>query len=70
LLYRERLQKKMDERQRDGKILAVMMIDLDRFKIVNDTLDQQAGDLLLQNVAHAFKECGGDELIVFLSEIA
>lgn len=79
LLFKERLQITMDERQRDGKKLAVMMIDLDRFKIVNDTLGHQAGDMLLQNVAQALKECvgeqdtiarlGGDEFIVLLAGI-
>jgi diguanylate cyclase (GGDEF)-like protein len=55
------------------------MIDLDRFKIVNDTLGHQTGDLLLQHAAHSLQECvgeqgviarlGGDEFIVLLSPI-
>ncbi|WP_239615745.1 EAL domain-containing protein [Cohnella mopanensis] len=79
LLFKERLQAAMEERLRDGKKLAVMMIDLDRFKIVNDTLGHQTGDLLLQHAAHAMQECvgeqgviarlGGDEFIVLLSPI-
>jgi diguanylate cyclase (GGDEF)-like protein/PAS domain S-box-containing protein len=77
LLFKERLNKTIEDRQRDDKQLAVMMIDLDRFKIVNDTLGHQTGDLLLQLVAQSMKEClreqdtiarlGGDEFIVLLS---
>lgn len=79
LLFKERLNSTMEERQRDNMKLAVMMIDLDRFKMVNDTLGHQAGDLLLQRVAQSLKECvgeqdtiarlGGDEFIVLLSRI-
>jgi diguanylate cyclase (GGDEF)-like protein len=79
LLFKERLEITMDDRRRDGKKLAVMMIDLDRFKIVNDTMGHQTGDLLLQNAAQALKDCvgeldtiarlGGDEFIVLLSMI-
>ncbi|BBI36272.1 EAL domain-containing protein [Cohnella abietis] len=79
LLFKDQLQTAMEDRKRDGRKLAVMMIDLDRFKIVNDTLGHQAGDLLLQRVAHSLRECvgeqdiiarlGGDEFIVLLSVI-
>ncbi|QMV41799.1 EAL domain-containing protein [Cohnella cholangitidis] len=79
LLFKDQLQAAMDDRLRDGKKLAVMMIDLDRFKIVNDTLGHQTGDLLLQHAAVSLKECvgdmgiiarlGGDEFIVLLSPI-
>jgi diguanylate cyclase (GGDEF)-like protein/PAS domain S-box-containing protein len=79
LLFRDRLRKAMNERQRDGQTLAVMMIDLDRFKIVNDTLGHQVGDELLQSVAQVLNaslgeqdtlaRLGGDEFIVLLSTI-
>ncbi|WP_167747221.1 EAL domain-containing protein [Cohnella luojiensis] len=79
LLFKEKLSEAMEDRVRDGKKLAVMMIDLDRFKIVNDTLGHQTGDSLLQHVAQELKECvgeqdiiarlGGDEFIVMLSSI-
>jgi len=79
LLFKDQLQIAMDERMQDGKKLAVMMIDLDRFKIVNDTLGHQTGDLLLQRAAQGLKECvgardiiarlGGDEFIVLLTSI-
>ena len=57
LLFKERLNQTMEDRRRDNKQLAVMMIDLDRFKIVNDTLGHQTGDSLLQLAANSMKEC-------------
>jgi diguanylate cyclase (GGDEF)-like protein len=61
------------------KRLAVMFLDLDRFKIVNDTLGHAIGDLLLQNVVHRLTAClrendllarwGGDEFVLLLPQI-
>lgn len=80
LLFKDRLQEAMQERSQDGYSLAVMMIDLDRFKIVNDTLGHQTGDSLLTHAAGILKECvgekdiiarlGGDEFIVLLPILA
>jgi diguanylate cyclase (GGDEF)-like protein len=60
-------------------MLAVMFIDLDRFKIVNDTLGHAVGDLLLQSVVERLTDCirqgdaiarwGGDEFTLLLPEI-
>ena len=60
--------------RRGGPSLAVLMLDLDRFKEVNDTLGHPAGDTLLQAVATRLRECvrettliarlGGDEFAV------
>ncbi|WP_158602423.1 EAL domain-containing protein [Cohnella endophytica] len=79
LRFKDQLQQAMGDRERDGGQLAVMMIDLDRFKIVNDTLGHQMGDLLLQHAAQMLRDCvgeqdiiarlGGDEFIVLLTKI-
>lgn len=60
-------------------ILAVMFLDLDRFKLVNDTMGHAAGDRLLVEVAKRLSECmfestflarmGGDEFMVFVSDL-
>ena len=66
--------------QRYRRSFAVMFIDLDRFKFVNDTLGHEAGDKLLQEISTRFKDClrtsdvvsrlGGDEFVVLLHEVS
>lgn len=75
-LFQDRLSIAMERARRTGTQTALLTIDLDHFKQVNDTLGHHAGDLLLQNVARLFASrvrrsdtvarTGGDEFAVIL----
>ena len=79
LLFHDRLQHALLRAARDGEQLAILFIDLDRFKNVNDTLGHHIGDELLQQVAaqlsarlrdgDTLARLGGDEFIVLLEKI-
>jgi diguanylate cyclase len=56
-LFRERLARAMDRARRDQRQLALMFLDLDRFKLVNDSLGHDAGDKLLKHVAQVLGDC-------------
>ena len=66
--------------KRFKKQLAVLFIDLDRFKLINDTMGHGAGDYVLKTVAERFKQClrdtdtiarlGGDEFVVLVQDLA
>ncbi len=66
--------------RRENQQLAVIFIDLDRFKVINDTLGHHVGDLLLIEVANRLSACvresdivarlGGDEFVVTLTSLA
>jgi diguanylate cyclase (GGDEF)-like protein/PAS domain S-box-containing protein len=79
-LLADRLERSILQAQRNGAQLAVLYVDLDRFKTINDTLGHAIGDRFLKTVAPrlcaAVRETdtvarsGGDEFIVVLPEIA
>ena len=79
VLFNDRLTHALERAMRDQGQLAVMFIDLDRFKQVNDTLGHQFGDQLLQNVARKFQRVirasdtlarlGGDEFALLVEDI-
>lgn len=79
-LLRERLQQAMSGSARTLSYGAVLMIDLDNFKTVNDTQGHDVGDQLLVEVAQRISECvrhsdtvarlGGDEFVVMLVDLA
>ena len=57
VLFRDRLAQAMARARRSAAPMALMFIDLDRFKIVNDSLGHEVGDRLLQHVAHTLTQC-------------
>jgi diguanylate cyclase (GGDEF)-like protein/PAS domain S-box-containing protein len=57
LLFRDRLAQAMARAKRQGRSMALMFLDLDRFKLVNDELGHEAGDLLLRHVAKTLTGC-------------
>jgi diguanylate cyclase (GGDEF)-like protein/PAS domain S-box-containing protein len=75
----EQLERQIAQAQQANRHLAVLFIDLDHFKTVNDSLGHHAGDQLLCEVAHRFTRCvrsadivarlGGDEFVIVLTDI-
>ncbi len=57
VLFRDRLREGMKRAQRSGRALGLMFLDLDRFKVVNDSLGHEVGDRLLQHVSQALTSC-------------
>ncbi len=75
-MFSKLLNQSLSQARRAGQQMAVLLIDLDRFKNINDTLGHDAGDLLLQEVGKRLQSClresdtvarlGGDEFVVLL----
>ncbi|HEY8643728.1 MAG TPA: EAL domain-containing protein [Candidatus Dormibacteraeota bacterium] len=75
-LLGDRLRQALLTSQRDRESLSLLIMDIDRFKEINDTLGHHIGDLLLQETANRLREClrdsdtvarlGGDEFAVIL----
>ena len=79
-LFDRKLAQALNQTRATNKMLAVMFLDLDRFKTINDTLGHTVGDRLLKNVVERLKSClrekdiiarwGGDEFTLLLPEIS
>ena len=80
VLFRDRLEQEMKHAQSGAHAMALLFIDLDRFKEVNDLLGHDAGDMLLAGAARRIQGClrpgdtvarlGGDEFTVILTDMA
>ncbi len=80
LLLQDRLKQAMLEAGQNDRLVAVMFLDLDRFKTINDTLGHDIGDALLKTVAERLAIClrpgdtvsrlGGDEFTLILANVA
>lgn len=78
-LFLDRLEHALARRQRAGETIAVIFLDLDNFKVINDTLGHDVGDQLLVAVARRLSDCvraydtiarlGGDEFTVLLEDV-
>jgi diguanylate cyclase (GGDEF)-like protein/PAS domain S-box-containing protein len=80
LLFNDRLEQTLERARREQEMCALIFLDLDGFKIINDTMGHSSGDLLLQNVAARIRttlrrgdtaaRLGGDEFVVILEKVA
>jgi len=80
ILLHERLTFQINHAKRKNQMIAVLLLDLNRFKLINDTLGYAAGDTLLQTVASRLKSClrevdivfrlGDDEFAVILEDVS
>ncbi|BAO44740.1 sensor domain-containing protein [Thiolapillus brandeum] len=80
LLFHDRLEQALAHADRNKQLVALLFLDLDRFKHVNDSIGHAGGDILLKEVATRLQDCvresdtvarmGGDEFIVLLSDFS
>jgi diguanylate cyclase (GGDEF)-like protein/PAS domain S-box-containing protein len=80
VLMRDRLNISLAQAQRWDQVVAVLLIDLDRFKVLNDTFGPAVGDEILREMAQRLRQCtregdtvarlGGDEFMVLLPNLA
>jgi diguanylate cyclase (GGDEF)-like protein/PAS domain S-box-containing protein len=78
LLLTDRITQALSAAKRKNSRIAILYLDIDHFKKINDTLGHEVGDQLLKLVSHKFKSCirdmdtisrqGGDEFVILLSE--
>jgi diguanylate cyclase (GGDEF)-like protein/PAS domain S-box-containing protein len=78
-LFTDRLAQSLSRSRRSSRSVAVMFVDLDHFKTINDTLGHTAGDELLLEMSKRLRDCvrdddtvarlGGDEFTIILSEL-
>jgi diguanylate cyclase (GGDEF)-like protein/PAS domain S-box-containing protein len=78
-LFEETLELALERARRDRSVVAVLFLDLDNFKQVNDTFGHHAGDLLLTEVAQRLRDStrgtdlvarqGGDEFLILLADL-
>ena len=79
-MFHDRLEHDIVKSRRDGQRIAILFIDLDHFKEINDTLGHHQGDILLVDAARRIRSCvrqsdtvarlGGDEFTVILSDLS
>jgi diguanylate cyclase (GGDEF)-like protein/PAS domain S-box-containing protein len=80
LLFMDRLDHSLARARRQGTRVGVLFLDLDNFKVINDSLGHRAGDQLLVEVARCLQRCvpagysvarlGGDEFTVIMEDLA
>lgn len=78
-LFQDHFGRALERAKQHHHMLAILFVDLDRFKLINDSLGHDIGDLLLQKVSKRLTECvpaqdsicrqGGDEFIILLEKV-